>query len=129
MLIDSYRVLAIPLWTVGLAAFAFGAPLGMRPSLIALLWLSLIVFTTPTLVQWLRPSRLPVEVLPVLRQNPERPRSLLTAGTRVRTLEDVVDTRGVTADEGVELLRLDDDGGRPVDAVAASPERRMYTQR
>ena len=37
MLIDSYRVLAIPLWTIGLASLALSAPSDMRLSLIALL--------------------------------------------------------------------------------------------
>jgi len=57
MLINSYRVLAIPLWTIGLAALVLSAPSDVRLSLIALLWLSLIVFTMPTMIQWLRPAR------------------------------------------------------------------------
>ena len=69
MLRNSYRVLAIPLWTIGLAAFALSGPSDMGLPLIALLWLFLIVFTMPTMVQWLRPSRPLVEVLPSLRQS------------------------------------------------------------
>lgn len=111
MLINAYRVLAIPLWTIGLAALALSAPSDMRLSLIALLWLSLLVSTMPTMVQWLRPSRPLVEVLPSLRQNPERARSLLSAGARVRTLREVVDAK--EADEAADLSRMDDDGGRP----------------
>ena len=109
MLINSYRVLTIPLWTIGLAAFALSAPSDMRLSLIALLWLSL---TMPTMVQWLRTSRPLVEVLPSLRQNPERARSLLSAGARFRTLREVVDAK--EADEAADLSRMDDDGGRPL---------------
>jgi hypothetical protein len=119
MLINSYRVLAIPLWTIGLAAFALSAPSDMRLSLIALLWLSLIVSTMPTMVQWLRPSRPLVEVLPSLRQNPAGARSLLSAGARARTLEEVVDAR--EADKAADLFRMDDDGGRPFDAFAQRP--------
>jgi hypothetical protein len=119
MLINSYRVLAIPLWTIGLAALVLSAPSDMRLSLIALLWLSLVVFTMPTMVQWLRPSRPLVEVLPSLRPNPARARGLLTAGARARTLEEAVDGR--EADEAADLFRMDDDGGRPLDAFAQRP--------
>ena len=110
MLIDSYRVLAIPLWTVGLAAFVLGAPSGMRPSLLALLWLSLIVFTMPTMIQWLRAARPLVDVLPSLPPSPKRARSALTADARTRTLEEAVDAR--RADVASDLRRMDDDGGR-----------------
>lgn len=119
MLINSYRVLAIPLWTIGLAALALSAPSEMRLSLIALLWLSLLVFTMPTMVQWLRPSRLLVEVLPSVPQKPARARGLLTARARARTLEEVVSAR--EADEAADLFRMDDDGGRTLDAFAQRP--------
>jgi hypothetical protein len=118
MLIESYRLLVIPLCAVALAASAVSAPFGMLVSLIAVLGIALIVFPRSAIVRWLCPSRPLVEVLPHLRQNPEPARSAMTAGTRARTFDEVIDARAVTTDEAADLLRMDDDGGRPIDAFS-----------
>jgi hypothetical protein len=119
MLIESYRLLVIPLCAVALAASAVSAPFDMLVSLIAVLGIALVGFPRSAIVRWLYPSRPLVEVLPPLQQNPEPARSVMSAGTRARTFDEVIDARAVTAaDEAADLLRSDDDGGRPIDARA-----------
>ena len=117
MLIESYRLLVIPLCAVAVAASAVSAPFDMLVSLIAVLGIALIGFPRSAIVRWLCPSRPLVAVLPPLQQNPEPARSVMTAGTRARTFDEVIDARAVAADEAADLLRTDDDGGRTIDAT------------
>lgn len=111
MLIGFQRGLVIPLWAVAFGVVALSAPPRATPTLIALLGIVAIGAAMPAIVRRLRASRPLVEVLPAVDDDPVPAGITLSAGTRTRTLDEVIEARTRKADEAADLVRLDDDGG------------------
>jgi hypothetical protein len=111
-----YRTLAVPLWaiallTVALAAAPPATPFLMPPttlSVIALLGIAAIIFTMPGVAPWLRTARSLVRVVPSRHQHKTSVAITVAARTCVRTLDEPLES---TADDALDLVRMDDDGG------------------
>lgn len=109
------RRLAIPLWAlaffiVALTAPPAPAPFMMTPTTvvaIAAVGIAAIVFLMPGAITRLRASRSLVRVVPSGYRIPAGPRMLLAAGTCVQTLHEA----NADADDTLDLVRMDDDGG------------------
>jgi hypothetical protein len=99
-----HRRLAIPLWAIAFFTLALTAPLAATLFLIAALGLAVLAFR-----MWLRTSRSVVQVLPSRHRDKSSAALTMAAGTCVRTLDE---PNGSTADGALDLLRMDDDGGR-----------------
>ena len=111
-----HRRLAISLWAIVFFTVALTAPppttvFLMPPTtlfVMAVLGIAAIIFTTPGVVPWLRTSR------SVFRAVPSKPRHkthvaiTMAAGACVRPLDEPNDS---TADDELDLVRMDDDGG------------------
>ena len=111
-----HRRLAIPLWAIALFMAALTVPppatLVMMPlttlSVIAVLGIAAIIFTMPGMVPWLRTSRSVVRAVPYGRRHKTSVAIRMAAGTCVRTLDEPYES---TADDALDLVRMDDDGG------------------
>jgi len=110
-----HRRLAIPLWGMVSFAVALTAPPPATLSLITVLGIAVVAFTTPGLIPWFRsPS--------VVHVSSQRGRhkgsaALSTAArTCVRTLEE---PNRNTAQDALDLVRMDDDGGWHVERPSA----------
>jgi hypothetical protein len=111
-----HRSLAIPVSAVAVFVVAVTAPaaatlLPMPPTtvfVVAALGITALVFSTPRAIPFLRASRSLVR-LPPSRQHEQRSlRITVAGGVRARTLE-APDRRA--ADDALDLVRMDDDGG------------------
>ncbi len=109
------RRLAIPLSTIALFVVALTAPppmsLLMPPTtvfVIAAVGIAAIVFLMPGSIPWLRTSRVPVRVFPSRHRDQANAAIRMTAGTRVRTLDE---PNRSAANDALDLSRMDDDGG------------------
>ena len=110
------RRLAIPLWAAAFFAGALTAPstttLFLMPPTtvfaIVALGIAAIVFLVPGPIPWLRTSRAFVRVLPSRDRNQASAAITTAAGTGVRTLDE---PNRSTADDALDLVRMDDDGG------------------
>jgi hypothetical protein len=111
-----HRRLAIPLWAIAFFTVALTAPppatLFLMPLttlfVIALLGIAAIIFTMPGGVPWLRTSRAVVRVVPSRHRHKTSVAITMAAGTCVRTLDE---PHASTADDALDLVRMDDDGG------------------
>ncbi len=110
------RRLAIPLWAIAFFTVALTAPptatLFLMPPTtvfaIAALGMAAIVFLMPGASPWLRRSRALVRVLPSGHRDQPSAAITLAAGTGVCTLDEP--NRSI-ADDALDLVRMDDDGG------------------
>ena len=110
------RRLAVPLWAIAFFTVALAAPptatLFLMPPItvfaIATVGIAAIVFLMPGSSPWLRTSRAPVRVLPSRHRDQPNAAIRVTAGTRVRTLDEPNRT---AANDALDLSRMDDDGG------------------
>ena len=110
------RRLAIPLWAAAFFAVALTAPptatLFLMPPTtvfaIAAVGMAAIVFLMPGSMPSLRTSCAPVRVLPSGRRDQASAAITMTAGTGVRTLDE---PNRSEADDALDLVRMDDDGG------------------
>ena len=94
-----HRRLALPLWAIGFLAVGLTAPPPATLLVIAALAIAAITLAMPAVIPWLRTCR---SLVPVL--------SITTgAGTGVRTHDDEPTVN--TADDALDLVRMDDDGG------------------
>ena len=91
-----HRRLAMPVWAVAFFTVAFTAPPAAT------------LFLMPGAIPWWRMSRAPVRVLPTGHVDQPSAAITRTAGTGVCTLDEP--HRG-TADDALDLVRMDDDGG------------------
>ena len=106
------RRLAIPLWAAAFFAVALTAPptatLFLMPPTtvlaIAAVGIGAIVFLMPGPIPWLRTARALVRALP----SGHRDQASAAAGAGVRTLAE---PNRSTADDALDLARMDDDGG------------------
>ena len=111
-----HRRLAIPLWAIALLTVALtAAPPAtqflMPPTtrfVIGLLGIVAIIFTMPGMVPWLRTARSVVRAVPSRHQHKTSRAITVAAGTCVRTLDKPHES---TADDALDLVRMDDDGG------------------
>jgi hypothetical protein len=111
-----HRRLAIPLWAVACFTAALTAPptatlLMMPPTTvfaIVAVGMAAIVFLVPGPIPWLRTFRGLVRVFPCTYRNHARAANTMAAGTGVRTLDE---PNRSTADDALDLVRMDDDGG------------------
>src|SRR5580765_2592011 len=110
-----HRTLAIPFWTIVFVTVALTAPpparlLSMPPTLFvtAIVGLTLLVFTMLVAFPWVRPSRSLARVNPSTYKDKATAGSAMTAGISVRTPAEP-DWR--TAEDALDLVRMDDDGG------------------
>ena len=87
------RRLAIPLWAMAFFAVVLTAPPPATPFLLGVLGIAAIASTIAGLVPWLRASRSVAHV---------------DRGTCVRTLDEA---KGNAAQDALDLVRMDDDGG------------------
>jgi len=112
-----HRTLAIPLWAMAFFTVALTAPPSatvflMPPTtlfVIAAVGVAAIVFAMAGAIPWLRTSRVPVRVLPSGHRDQASAGIVITAGTCVRTLDE---PNRSDADDALDLVRMDDDGGR-----------------
>jgi hypothetical protein len=110
------RRLAIPLWAIACFTVALTAPptatLFLMPPTtvfaIAAVGIAAIVFLMPGSIPSLRTSCAPVRVLPSGRRDQVSAAITMTAGTGVRTLDE---PNRSEADDALDLVRMDDDGG------------------
>ena len=110
------RRLAIPLWAIACFTVALTAPptatLFLMPPTtvfaIAAVGMAAIVFLMPGSIPSLRTSCAPVRVLPSGRRDQASAAITMTAGTGVRTLDE---PNRSEADDALDLVRMDDDGG------------------
>ena len=110
------RGLAIPLWAIACFTVALTAPptatLFLMPPTtvfaIAAVGMAAIVFLMPGSIPSLRTSCAPVRVLPSGRRDQASAAITMTAGTGVRTLDE---PNRSEADDALDLVRMDDDGG------------------
>ena len=111
-----HRRLAIPLWAMAFFTVALTAPpsaalLLMPPTTvfaIVALGIAAIVFLVPGPIPWLRTSRALVRVFPCTHRDQASAAITTAAGTGVRTLDE---PNRSTADDALDLVRMDDDGG------------------
>jgi hypothetical protein len=110
------RGLAIPVLAVAFFTVALTAPptatLFLMPSTtvlaIAAVGIAAIVFLMPGPIPWLRTSRALVRVLPSGHRDRASAAITVATGTGVRTLDEPNES---TADDALDLVRMDDDGG------------------
>lgn len=111
------RRLAIPLWAIAFFTVALTAPPAtatlflMPPTTvfaIAAVGIAAIVFLMPSATPWLRSSRALVRVLSSGHRDQPSAAITLAAGTGVCTLDE---PNRSTADDALDLVRMDDDGG------------------
>ena len=102
-----HRRLALPLWATGFLAVGLNAPPPATLLVIAALAIGAIALAMPA-VPWLRPRRSLVPVLSSGRQDKTSAAITMGAGTCVRTLDE---PNRHTADDALDLVRMDDDGG------------------
>jgi hypothetical protein len=99
--------LAIPLWAMAFFAVALStAP--ATPFLMAVFGVAVIAFTIARLVPWSRISQSVVHVVSDTQLHQRSAAISMNRGTSVRTLEEA-DLN--TAEDAIDLGRLDDDGG------------------
>jgi hypothetical protein len=113
-----HRKLALPLMAVAFGAVALSAPptaLFLMPSstLFALTVAGMavvagIVFANPDAIPWLRKSGSLARVRPSIQRDRASVGLTMAAGTCVRTLDE---PNRSTADDALDLVRMDDDGG------------------
>jgi len=111
-----HRRLALPLSAVALLTVVLttsppATPLLMSSTTLlvaALLGIAAIKFTMPGETPWLRPARSVAHAVPPRHQHKTGGAIAVAAGTFVRTLDE---PRGSTADDALDLVRMDDDGG------------------
>ena len=112
-----HRRLAIPLWAVAFFTVALTAPppatlfFLMPPTalfVIAVVGIALIIFTMPGVILWLRTSRAAVRAVPSRDRHMTSAAITVAAGTFVRTVNEPHES---TADDALDLVRMDDDGG------------------
>jgi hypothetical protein len=111
-----HRRLAIPLWVIAFFTVALTAPptatLFLLPPTtvfaIAAVGIAAMVFLMPGPVPWLRTSRTPVRVVPSGHRTQASAAITIAAGNGVRMLDG---PNRSTADDALDLLRMDDDGG------------------
>ena len=120
------RRLAIPLWAIAFFAVGLTAPspttlFPMPPTtrfVIATVGLAAIVFSMSGAIPWLRTSRALARVRPFGHRDHGGAAITVAAGTCVRTLEASEPNRS-EADDALDLLRMDDDGGWQMTRPAA----------
>ena len=110
-----HRRLAIPLWAVAFVTVAFTAPptatFQMPPATvfaIAGVGIAAIVWLMPGAIAGVRASRSLVRVVPSECRHPASARIVGTASTAVRPLDE---SNATDADDALDLIRMDDDGG------------------
>jgi hypothetical protein len=111
-----HRRLAIPLWAIAFFTVALTAPpaatlLLIPPTTvfaIAAVGIAAIVFLMPGAIPWLRTSRALVRVHPSGHRDRASAAITMAVGTGVRTLDE---PNRSTADDALDLVRMDDDGG------------------
>jgi hypothetical protein len=103
-----HRRLAIPLWAMAFFAVALAAPPPFTPFLIAVLGVAVIAFTIAGLVPWLRTSRSVIHVVSHRQRDKRSAAISINRGTCVRTLDEA---NMNTAEDALDLVRMDDDGG------------------
>jgi hypothetical protein len=111
-----HRRLAIPLWAIAFFTVVLTAqptaPLFLMPPTtvlaIAAVGIAALVFLMPGSIPWLRTSRALVRVLPSGHRDQASAAITITAGTGVRTLDE---PNLSAADDALDLVRMDDDGG------------------
>ena len=111
-----HRRLAIPLWAMVFFTVALAAPppatLLLMPSTalfaIALVGTAVLIVRMPRAFAWSRPSRSVARVNPSTYRDKATAGSPMDAGISVRTLDGPHES---TADDALDLDRMDDDGG------------------
>jgi hypothetical protein len=110
-----HRRLAIPLSAIAFVTVALTAPPSatlflMPPTtlfVIAVLGIAAIIFTMSGVVPWLRTAHSVVRAVPSRHRHKMSVAITLAAGTCVRTLDEPNES---TADDALDLVRMDDDG-------------------
>ena len=123
------RRLAIPLSAIAVLAVALTAPAtAMFPMptsavfAVTALGIAAIVFLMPGSIPRWRTSRAPVRV-PLFRHLDQAKAAItMAAGTGVRTLDE---TNRRAADDALDLVRMDDDGGWQRPRAAGNVERQL----
>lgn len=100
--------LALPLWAIAFFAVALTAPPPATPFLMAVFGVAVIALTIAGVVPWSRISRPVVHVVSHRQLGKKSAAISIDRGTCVRTLEEA-DVN--TAEDAIDLLRMDDDGG------------------
>lgn len=111
------RRLALPLSAIAFFAVFLAAPptatLILMPPItvlaVAAVAIAAIVFLMPGSAPQARMSRARVRVVPSRQRDQANAAITMTAGTGVRTLDEP--NRRTAADDALDLVRLDDDGG------------------
>ena len=111
-----HRTLAVPLWSNAFFTVALTAPatatLFLMPPITAFaivaVGIAAVVFLTPGAIPWSRTSRALVRILPSGQHDQPSAAITLVAGTGGCTLDE---PNRSTADDALDLGRMDDDGG------------------
>ena len=110
-----HRRLAIPLWAIVFFTVALAAPppatlLLMPPTtlfVIALAGIAVLVFAMPGAFPWVRTSRSLARVTPSIHRDEASAGSAMHGGSCARTRR----ANWHTAEDALDLVRMDDDGG------------------
>jgi hypothetical protein len=108
MAVVFHRRLAIPLWTMAFFAVALTARPPATPFLMGLLGIVAITFTIAGLVPWFRTSRSVAHLVSHRHRDKGSAAVSIDRGTSVRTLDEA---KMNTAEDALDLVRMDDDGG------------------
>lgn len=113
MALKFHRGLAIPLWAIAFCAVALSSPSRLLPLVTALLGFALIAPMFMTMVRRLGILRPVMAVAPMTGRDPGGAGLILNGGTgtRVRTVEFPNQARTEEANDALDLVRMDDDGG------------------
>jgi hypothetical protein len=117
-----HRELAIPLWFLALGAVALNVSTRATSLVITLVAIVPIAFTMLPTVRRGACISPPTTVLPIADREPPHAGVTIVAGTHTRTLDDALDARTLTADDAIDLVRMDDDGGRQMASTAGPDE-------
>jgi hypothetical protein len=117
-----HRELGIPLWFLALGAVALNVSTRATSLVITLVTIAPIAFTMLPMVKRGASVSPPTAALPTADREPPHAGVTIAAGTATRTLDDALDARTVTADDAIDLVRMDDDGGRQMASTAGAAE-------
>ena len=113
MALEFHRGLAIPLWAIAFCAVALSSPSRLLPLVTALLGFALIAPMLMTMVRRLGILRPVMAAAPMAGRIRGGAGPILNGGTgtRVRTVESASQARTEEANDALDLVRMDDDGG------------------
>ena len=111
-----HRGLSMPLWAVALGVVAIASPTRLLPSVVAAWGIALIASMMMTFIWRMSIRRPAAAVAPIGGRGPaacDVMQRVGTSATRAATVESGRKARAEKANDALDLVRMDDDGGGP----------------